>query len=133
MPPVNPPSPGRIIAIWSGSAYSTRQAWLISQLTSISEGLSPIRHPGTHLVGDGRPTTKFGVAYSRIRADRSGHIDNLARQAEETAAQRDMKEVGRKIPADRQASQGQTRETSDHSPLTSVQEQLSRWTEQFSH
>ena len=65
VPPVNPPRPGRIIASWSGTAYSTRQAWLISQLTSISEGLSPIRHPGTRLVGDGRPTTELGAAYSR--------------------------------------------------------------------
>ena len=55
MQPVNPPCPGRIIASRSGTAYSIRQAWLISQLTSISEGLSPIRHPWTRLVGDGRP------------------------------------------------------------------------------
>ena len=66
VPPANPPRPGRIIASWSGTAYSTRQVWLISQLTSISEGLSPIRHPGTRLVGDGRPTTELGVAYSRL-------------------------------------------------------------------
>ena len=65
MPPANPPRPGGIIASWSGTAYSTRQVWLISQLTSISEGLSPIRHPGTRLVGDGRPTTELEVAYSR--------------------------------------------------------------------
>ena len=65
VPPVNPPRPGRIIAIWSGTAYSTRQAWLISQLTSISEGLSPIRHPGTRLAGDGHPTTELEVACSR--------------------------------------------------------------------
>ena len=67
VPPANPPCPGGIIASWSGTAYSTRQAWLISQLTSISEGLSPIRHPGTRLVGDGRPTTELEVAYSRVR------------------------------------------------------------------
>ena len=66
VPPANPPRPGRIIASWSGTAYSTRQAWLISQLTSISEGLSPILHPGTHLDGDGRPTTELEVAYSRL-------------------------------------------------------------------
>ena len=65
MPPVNPPRPGGIIASWSGTAYSTRQVWLISQLTSISEGLSPIRHPGTRLVGDGRPTTELEVAYNK--------------------------------------------------------------------
>ena len=46
------------IAIWSGTAYSTRQARLFSQLTSVSESLSPIRHLGTNLVGDGRPTTE---------------------------------------------------------------------------
>ena len=63
--PANPPCPGRIIASWSRTVYSTRQAWLISQLTSISEGLSPIRHPGTCLVGDGRPTTELEVVYSR--------------------------------------------------------------------
>ena len=67
MPPANPPRPGGIIASWSGTAYSTRQVWLISQLTSISEGLSPIRHPGTRLVGDGRPTTELEVAYSRSK------------------------------------------------------------------
>ena len=66
VPPANPPRPGGIIASWSGTAYSTRQVWLISQLTSISEGLSPIRHPGTRLVGDGRPTTELEVAYSRV-------------------------------------------------------------------
>ena len=65
VPPANLPRPGGIIASWSGTAYSTRQVWLISQLTSISEGLSPIRHPGTRLVGDGRPTTELEVAYSR--------------------------------------------------------------------
>ena len=65
VPPANPPRPGGIIASWSGTAYSTSQVWLISQLTSISEGLSPIRHPGTRLVGDGRPTTELEVAYSR--------------------------------------------------------------------
>ena len=65
VPPANPPRPGGIIASWSGTAYSTRQAWLILQLTSISEGLSPICHPGTCLVGDGRPTTELEVAYSR--------------------------------------------------------------------
>ena len=67
VPPANPPRPGGIIASWSGTAYSTRQVWLISQLTSISEGLSPIRHPGTRLVGDGHPTTELEVAYSRLR------------------------------------------------------------------
>ena len=36
VPPVNPPRLGRTIVIWSATAYSTRQAWLISQLTSIS-------------------------------------------------------------------------------------------------
>ena len=46
VPPVNPPRPGRIIAIWFRTAYSTRQAWLILQLTSISEGLSPLSAPG---------------------------------------------------------------------------------------
>ena len=66
VPPANPPRPDRNIAIWSGTAHSTRQAWPISHLTSISEGLSPIRHPGTRLVGDGRPTTDLGVACSRI-------------------------------------------------------------------
>ena len=65
VPPANPPRPGGIIACWSGTAYSTRQVWLISQLTSISEGLSPIRHPGTRLVGGDRPTTELEVAYSR--------------------------------------------------------------------
>ena len=59
MPPVNPPLPSKIIASRSGTAYSTRQAWLISQLTSISDGLSPIRHPGTRLAGDGRPIQGF--------------------------------------------------------------------------
>ena len=53
--PVNLSRPGRIIASWSGTAYSIRQAWLILQLTSISEGLSPICHSGTRLVGDCRP------------------------------------------------------------------------------
>ena len=63
VPPVNLPCPGRIIANWSRTAYSTRQTWLISQLTSISEGLSPIRHPGIRLVGDGRLTTELEVAF----------------------------------------------------------------------
>ena len=40
MPPVNPPCPGGIIAIRSGAAYSTRQAWLISQLISYLKTLS---------------------------------------------------------------------------------------------
>ena len=60
VPPVNLPRPSRIIVVRSGTAYSTRQAWLISQLTSISEGLSSIRHPVTRLVGDSHSTTELG-------------------------------------------------------------------------
>ena len=77
VPPANPPRPGGIIASWSGTAYSTRQVWLISQLTSISEGLSPIRHPGTRLVGDGRPTTELEVAYSRASGIRTRDLPLL--------------------------------------------------------
>ena len=56
-PPATPPRPVRNTASWSGTAYSSGQARLISQLTLISGGRSPIRHVGTRRVGDGRPTT----------------------------------------------------------------------------
>ena len=54
------------ITVWSVTAYSTLQAWLIPQLTSISYGLSPFRHLGTRLVGEGHPTAELEVACPRV-------------------------------------------------------------------
>ena len=48
--------PVRNTASWSGTAYSSRQAWLISQLTLISGGHGSVRHSGTCRVGDVLPT-----------------------------------------------------------------------------
>ena len=108
VPPANPPRPGGIIASWSGTAYSTRQVWLISQLTSISEGLSPIRHPGTRLVGDGRPTTELEVAYSRIpEITKAKQFQRLQRQNK----CRDYK--GKTVPEITKAKQLPKRQTLD--------------------
>ena len=65
-PPATPPRPVRNTASWSGTAYSSGQARLISQLTLISGGRSPIRHVGTRRVGDGRPTAEVEAVRSRI-------------------------------------------------------------------
>ena len=61
--PAAPPCPVRNTASWSGTAYSSGQAWLISQLTLISGGRSPIRHVGTRRVGDGRPTAEMEAVW----------------------------------------------------------------------
>ena len=64
-PPAAPPRPVRNTASWSGTAYSFKQAWLISQLTLISVGRSPIHHRGTRRVGDGRPTAETEAVWPR--------------------------------------------------------------------
>ena len=64
-PPATPPRPVRNTASWSGTAYSSGQARLISQLTLISGGRSPIRHVGTRRVGDGRPTVEVEAVRTR--------------------------------------------------------------------
>ena len=64
-PPATPPRPVRNTACWSGTAYSSGQARLISQLTLISGGRSPIRHVGTRRVGDGRPTAEVEAVRTR--------------------------------------------------------------------
>ena len=68
-----------------------------------------------------------------IRADKRGHTDNLTKQKEEAAAQRNrkglfditMKLAGRYLQTDKPVKDKQGK------PLTTVQEQLSRWTEHF--
>ena len=64
-PPATPPRPVRNTASWSGTAYSSGQARLISQLTLISGGRSPIPHLGTLRVGDGRPTAEVEAIWPR--------------------------------------------------------------------
>ena len=64
-PPAIPPRPVRNTASWSGTAYSSGQARLISQLTLISGGRSPILHVGTRRVGDGRPTAEVEAVRTR--------------------------------------------------------------------
>ena len=49
-----------------GSVNAASALVLLSEFPSVSEGLSLIRHPGTRLVGDGRPATELGVACCRI-------------------------------------------------------------------
>ena len=66
-PPAAPSRRVRNTTSWSGTAYSSGQARLISQLTLISGGRSPIRHVGTSRVGDGRPTAEVEAVWSRIR------------------------------------------------------------------
>ena len=61
--PAAPPGPARYTASWSRTAYSSGQAWLISQLTLISGGCAPIRHVGTCRVGDGRPTAEMEAVW----------------------------------------------------------------------
>ena len=51
VPPAAPPRSDTNTASWSGTAYLSRQARLISQLTLISGGLSPVRHLGTRRDG----------------------------------------------------------------------------------
>ena len=62
-PPATPPRPVRNTASWSGTVCSSGQARLISQLTLISGGRSPIRHVGTRRVGDGRPTAEVEAVW----------------------------------------------------------------------
>ena len=62
-PPATPPRPVRNNASWSRTAYSSGQAWLISQLTLISGDRSLIRHMGTRRVGDGCPTAEMEAVW----------------------------------------------------------------------
>ena len=64
-PPAAPPRPVRNTASLSGTAYLSMQAWLISQLTLISGGRSPIHHVGTRQVGDGHPTAEVEAVWPR--------------------------------------------------------------------
>lgn len=69
-----------------------------------------------------------------IRADKRGYIDNLARQAKETAAQGNMKglyDITRKLAGRYQQTDKPVKDKLGE-PLTMVQEQLNRWTEHFS-
>ena len=65
-PPAAPPHPVRNTTSWSGTAYLSGQAWLISQLTLISRSRSPIRHVGTRQVGDGHPTAEVEAVWPRV-------------------------------------------------------------------
>ena len=65
-PPAAPPRPVRNTASWSGTTYSSGHAQLISQLTLISGGRSPIRHLGTRRVGDGCPTDEVEAVWPGV-------------------------------------------------------------------
>ena len=65
VPPAAPPHPIRNTASWSGTAYSSRQAQLIWQLTLISGGCSPVWHLGTCRVEDGCPTAEMEAVWSQ--------------------------------------------------------------------
>ena len=64
-PPAAPPRPVGNTTSLSVTAYLSGQARLISQLTLISGGRSPIRHVGTHRVEDGRPTAEVEAVWPR--------------------------------------------------------------------
>ena len=61
------PNPALVGTPPDGPGQLIHQASLTySLLTLITKGHSPIRHPGTRWVGDGRPTTELEVAYSQL-------------------------------------------------------------------
>ena len=82
-PPATPPRPVRNTASWSGTAYSSGQARLISQLTLISGGRSPIRHVGTRRVGDGRPTAEVEAVRTRPACNNTTALFGLEQLVEE--------------------------------------------------
>ena len=76
----------RNIAIWSGTAYSSRRTWLISLLTSNIWRPFPYRHLGTRWVGGCRPAAELEAAWSQINNDKGRlskeDIDRMVSEAE---------------------------------------------------
>ena len=69
-----------------------------------------------------------------LRENKRGRIDNLARQAEEAAVQRNIKDlydITWKL-AGRYQQTGKPVNDKQGTPLTTVQDELTRWTERFS-
>ena len=123
-----------------GRAKRERKAWmsentwrLVEERRVLEVKLEAAKTRQQKLAAVGRYNEKNHEVERSCRRDKRRRIDEISREAEEAAEQRDMKRVNdtTRLPSGRKTVQSKTVKDKNGAVLTRTEDQLNRWKEHF--